>query len=71
MTNYNHQLDKIKNEPGFIAALDQSGGSTPKALANYGVEADAYSNDDEMFEVVHAMRTRIVTSPAFDGSRIM
>ena len=71
MTNYNQQLDKIKNEPGFIAALDQSGGSTPKALANYGVEADAYSNDDEMFEVVHAMRSRIVTSPAFDGSRIM
>jgi len=71
VTNYNQQLDKIKNEPGFIAALDQSGGSTPKALANYGVEADAYSNDDEMFEVVHAMRSRIVTSPAFDGSRIM
>jgi fructose-bisphosphate aldolase class I len=71
VTNYNQQLDKIKNEPGFIAALDQSGGSTPKALANYGVEAEAYSNDDEMFEVVHAMRTRIVTSPAFDGSRIM
>jgi len=69
--NYNQQLDKIKNEPGFIAALDQSGGSTPKALANYGVNADAYSNDDEMFEVVHAMRSRIVTSPAFDGSRIM
>jgi fructose-bisphosphate aldolase class I len=71
VTNYNQQLDKISNEPGFIAALDQSGGSTPKALANYGVEADAYSNDDEMFEVVHAMRSRIVTSPAFDGSRIM
>lgn len=71
MTNFNQQLDKIKNEPGFIAALDQSGGSTPKALANYGIEADAYSNDDEMFEVVHAMRSRIVTSPAFDGSRIM
>jgi len=71
VTNFNQQLDKIKNEPGFIAALDQSGGSTPKALANYGIEADAYSNDDEMFEVVHAMRSRIVTSPAFDGSRIM
>ena len=71
VTNFNQQLDKIKNEPGFIAALDQSGGSTPKALANYGVEADAYSNDDEMFEVVHAMRSRIVTSPAFEGSRIM
>ena len=71
VTNFNQQLDKIKNEPGFIAALDQSGGSTPKALANYGVEADAYSNDDEMFEVVHAMRSRIVTSPAFAGNRIM
>jgi fructose-bisphosphate aldolase class I len=71
VTNFNQQLDKIKNEPGFIAALDQSGGSTPKALANYGVEADAYSNDDEMFEVVHAMRSRIVTSPGFEGSRIM
>jgi len=71
VTNFNQQLDKIKNEPGFIAALDQSGGSTPKALANYGVEADAYSNDDEMFEVVHNMRSRIVTSPAFSGNRIM
>jgi len=71
VTNYNQQLDKIRNEPGFIAALDQSGGSTPKALANYGVEADAYSNDDEMFEVVHNMRSRIVTSAAFNGNRIM
>lgn len=71
MTNSNLQLEKIKNEPGFIAALDQSGGSTPKALANYGVDASAYSNDDEMFDVVHAMRTRIVTSPVFNGERIM
>ncbi len=71
MTNFNLQLDKIKNEPGFIAALDQSGGSTPKALANYGVDDSAYSNDDEMFDVVHAMRTRIVTSPVFSGNRIM
>ena len=71
MTNFNQQLDKINNESGFIAALDQSGGSTPKALANYGIEADAYSNDDEMFEVVHNMRSRIVTSPAFNGNRIM
>jgi fructose-bisphosphate aldolase class I len=71
VTNFNQQLDKINNESGFIAALDQSGGSTPKALANYGVEADAYSNDDEMFEVVHNMRSRIVTSPAFSGNRIM
>ena len=71
VTKFNQQLDKISNEPGFIAALDQSGGSTPKALANYGVDASAYSNDDEMFDLVHAMRTRIVTSPAFNGDRIM
>lgn len=71
MTTFNLQLDKIKNEPGFIAALDQSGGSTPKALANYGVDATAYSNDEEMFDVIHAMRTRIITSPAFNGDRIM
>ena len=71
MSNFKQQLDKIKNEPGFIAALDQSGGSTPKALANYGVGADAYANDDEMFSVVHQMRSRIITSPAFNGDRIM
>jgi len=71
VTKFNQQLDKINNIPGFIAALDQSGGSTPKALANYGVDASAYSNDDEMFDVVHTMRTRIVTSPGFNGDRIM
>ncbi len=71
MTDTNQQIDKIRNQPGFIAALDQSGGSTPKALANYGVAADAYSGDDEMFDLVHAMRTRIMTSPAFTGDRIM
>ncbi len=71
MTNFNQQLEKIRNEPGFIAALDQSGGSTPKALANYGVGADAYSNDDEMFAIIHEMRSRIMTSPAFSGERIM
>ena len=71
VTNFNQQLEKIKNEPGFIAALDQSGGSTPKALANYGVDASAYGSDDEMFDVIHAMRTRIVTSPVFNGDRIM
>jgi fructose-bisphosphate aldolase class I len=71
VTNINQQLEKIRNEPGFIAALDQSGGSTPKALANYGVEAEAYSGDDEMYAAVHAMRSRIVTSPAFNGDRIM
>ena len=65
------QLDKIKNAPGFIAALDQSGGSTPKALGLYGITSDAWSNDDEMFAVVHEMRTRIMTSPAFNGDRIL
>lgn len=72
MTNhFNQQLEKIKTEPGFIAALDQSGGSTPKALANYGVDAGAYSNDEEMYQVVHAMRSRIITSASFNGDRIM
>ncbi len=71
MTTFKQQLDKINNEPGFIAALDQSGGSTPKALAIYGISADAFSNDDEMFDLIHAMRTRIMTSPAFNGDRIM
>ncbi len=64
-------LEKIKSAPGFIAALDQSGGSTPKALKLYGVDESAYSNDEEMFACVHAMRTRIITSPAFDGNRIL
>jgi hypothetical protein len=65
------QLEKIRSQDGFIAALDQSGGSTPKALRLYGIEESAYSNDEEMFDLVHAMRTRIVTSPAFDGKRIL
>lgn len=65
------QLQKIKTAPGFIAALDQSGGSTPKALGLYGVTPDAWSNDDEMYAVVHAMRTRIMTSPSFGGDRIL
>jgi fructose-bisphosphate aldolase, class I len=65
------QLTVIRSAPGFFAALDQSGGSTPKALAEYGVEADRYTNDEEMFDLVHAMRTRIVTSPAFDGTRVI
>ena len=65
------QLEKIKTAPGFIAALDQSGGSTPKALGLYGVTPDAWSNDDEMFDVVHQMRTRIMTSPSFGGDRIL
>lgn len=65
------QYKKAKNGSGFIAALDQSGGSTPKALKLYGIAEDAYSNDDEMFGLVHEMRTRIITSPAFDGDRIV
>ncbi|MCM3758400.1 fructose bisphosphate aldolase [Sporosarcina aquimarina] len=65
------QLDKVKNGKGFIAALDQSGGSTPKALAAYGVNENAYSNEDEMFNLVHDMRTRIITSPAFDAEHIL
>lgn len=65
------QLEKIKTAPGFIAALDQSGGSTPKALGLYGITPDAWSNDEEMFGVVHAMRTRIMTSPSFGGDRIL
>ena len=65
------QLEKIKTQDGFIAALDQSGGSTPKALRLYGIPDDAWSNDDEMFAIVHEMRTRIITSPAFNGDRIL
>jgi fructose-bisphosphate aldolase class I len=65
------QTEKIKTQSSFIAALDQSGGSTPKALAQYGVSSDAWSNDEEMFSVVHEMRTRIITSPSFTGRRIL
>jgi len=65
------QLQKIKSHPGFIAALDQSGGSTPKALALYGIKEGAWSNEDEMFAIVHQMRTRMITSPAFNGQRII
>ncbi|MGH2103138.1 MULTISPECIES: fructose bisphosphate aldolase [Aerococcus] len=65
------QLERMSNDPGFIAALDQSGGSTPKALLAYGVPEDAYSNDDEMFAKVHEMRTRIMTSPAFTSDKIL
>lgn len=64
-------LKKVTQDDGFIAALDQSGGSTPKALGLYGVDESAYSNDDEMFQLVHDMRCRIVSSPAFSGQRIL
>lgn len=65
------QFNKIKNGKGFIAALDQSGGSTPKALAAYGIPEEAYSGEDEMFDLVHEMRTRIITSPAFNSNYIL
>ncbi len=71
MSKFAEQLNKIRTSQGFIAALDQSGGSTPKALALYGIDEDAYSNDEEMFSIVHEMRTRIITSPAFNGDRIL
>lgn len=69
--NYDTQLARMATDQGFIAALDQSGGSTPKALASYGVAADAWTNDAEMFDLVHAMRTRIMTSSAFTGERVL
>lgn len=71
MSNFKKQLEKVKNDKGFIAALDQSGGSTPKALRLYGVGEDAWSNEEEMYGVVHQMRTRIITAPAFNGERIL
>lgn len=71
MTMNDQQIEKIQAQEGFIAALDQSGGSTPKALRLYGLDDSAYSGDDEMFSIVHGMRTRIVTSPSFDGNRIL
>ena len=71
MSIHNDQLKKIQTETGFLAALDQSGGSTPKALKLYGVEESAYSNESEMFDLIHGMRSRIMTSPSFDGSRVL
>lgn len=64
-------LNKMKNDSGFIAALDQSGGSTPKALRNYGIDEDQYDGEEEMFDQVHQMRSRIMTSPAFDSDKII
>jgi fructose-bisphosphate aldolase class I len=65
------QHEKVRSAPGFIAALDQSGGSTPKALSLYGIEPGSWSGDAQMFDLMHAMRTRIMTSPAFNGDRIL
>ena len=68
---HEQQLQKMQTQPGFIAALDQSGGSTPGALRAYGIKEDAWSDEEQMFAIVHQMRTRIVTSPAFTGERIL
>ncbi|WP_422122538.1 fructose bisphosphate aldolase [Planococcus sp. X10-3] len=65
------QFELVKNGQGFIAALDQSGGSTPKALAQYGVSEDSYSNEDEMYDLIHEMRTRVMTAPAFNSESIL
>ena len=67
----NEMFERMKNDAGFIAALDQSGGSTPKALALYGIGKESYSNDEEMFDLVHQMRCRIITSPAFSKEKIL
>ncbi len=64
-------LEKVATAPGFIAALDQSGGSTPKALKGYGIDEGAYSNDEEMFALIHDMRSRIITSPSFSGDKVL
>jgi fructose-bisphosphate aldolase, class I len=71
MTTNTEQAEKVAHGNGFVAALDQSGGSTPKALKLYGIAEDAYSGDEQMFDLVHEMRTRIITSPSFDGDRIV
>ena len=71
LTSKEQQRRKIKTQAGFLAALDQSGGSTPKALAAYGIKEGAWSNDDEMFALVHQMRARIITTHAFSGDRIL
>jgi len=69
--NKNEQLKRIRTNKGFIAALDQSGGSTPKALQLYGISEDQYQNEEEMFNLIHEMRTRIITSPSFSQSHII
>ena len=71
MSRVEEQLQRMKTDPGFIAALDQSGGSTPGALRAYGIAEGAWSTDEEMFAIVHQMRSRIITSPAFTGERIL
>ncbi|GLS25760.1 fructose bisphosphate aldolase [Marinibactrum halimedae] len=71
MSAFQQQLEKMRTQTGFIAALDQSGGSTPKALKLYGIDENAYSNEEEMFDLVHEMRTRIITNASFTGARVL
>jgi fructose-bisphosphate aldolase class I len=71
MSRFDQQMHQMKAQPGFVAALDQSGGSTPHALRLYGIKDDTWSNEEEMFALVHQMRTRIVTCPSFTGERIL
>jgi len=71
MSNFARQKAKFRNQPGFIAALDQSGGSTPKALKLYGIPESGYSGEGQMMDLIHAMRSRIVTSPSFNGDRVL
>ena len=71
MTLHAQQVDRMRNGKGFIAALDQSGGSTPKALSLYGIKESEFSNEDQMFDLIHAMRTRMIKSPAFGGNRVL
>ena len=67
----NEQTQRMRKDEGFVAALDQSGGSTPKALRLYGIAEEQYSGDDQMFDLVHQMRSRIITSPAFTSEKIL
>ena len=71
IVNNTEQLERIRVDKGFIAALDQSGGSTPKALQLYGISEDQYQDEEEMFKLIHDMRTRIITSPSFSQSNII
>ena len=71
MSNFDQQKAKFRNQAGFIAALDQSGGSTPKALKLYGIAESSYSGDAQMMDLIHAMRSRIITSPSFAGNRVL
>jgi fructose-bisphosphate aldolase class I len=71
MSSFDQEMQKMKSQPGFIAALDQSGGSTPQALRQYGIKDGSWSNDEEMFALVHQMRARIITSPCFTGERLL